>query len=63
MNALEVLTEKIQGDITARQSAIAGGAAKDFAEYREQVGVLRGLHHALAHVKDLSRAYLDGDDE
>jgi hypothetical protein len=32
---------------------LSGGGAKDFAEYRHIVGVIRGLTHAEQIVKDL----------
>lgn len=34
-------------------SFLAGGGAKDFAEYRHVCGVIRGLTHAEQLVKDL----------
>ena len=34
-------------------SFIAGGGAKDFAEYRHICGIIRGLTHADEIVKDL----------
>jgi hypothetical protein len=34
-------------------SFLAGGGAKDFAEYRHICGVIRGLTHAETLVKDL----------
>jgi hypothetical protein len=37
---------------TAVDKLIAGGA-KDYAEYRELVGVIRGLDHANYHLQDL----------
>jgi hypothetical protein len=41
-----------------RQSAIdklMSGAAKDYAEYRELVGVIRGLDHANYNLQDLKQ--------
>jgi hypothetical protein len=39
------------------------GGAKDFAEYREVCGVIRGLNAALREVGDLSRNYMDDNDD
>ena len=39
------------------------GGAKDFAGYKEVCGVIRGLDHALREVNDLSRNYMEDDDE
>jgi len=41
---------KLRGD---QVSFLAGGGAKDFAEYRHVCGVIRGLTHAEQLVKDL----------
>ena len=42
--------DKLRGDQIA---FLAGGGAKDFAEYRHGCGVIRGLTHADQLVKDL----------
>ena len=42
--------DKLRGD---QVSFLAGGGAKDFAEYRHVCGVIRGLTHAESIVKDL----------
>jgi hypothetical protein len=42
--------DKLRGDQT---TFLAGGGAKDFAEYRHVCGVIRGLTHAEQLVKDL----------
>lgn len=59
----EVLVEKIEEDITAKEAGVASGACKDYAEYREVCGTVRGLRFALSHILDLSRAYLDDNDD
>jgi hypothetical protein len=49
-----------------RQQAIdslVGGAAKDYAEYRELVGVIRGLSRANLHIQDLLRKLKDDNDD
>ena len=42
--------DKLRGD---QVSFLAGGGAKDFAEYRHVCGVIRGLTHAEQLVRDL----------
>ena len=39
------------------------GSAKDYAEYREIVGVLRGLLHASQNIEDLLERAKEIDDE
>jgi len=55
MTEIELL--KKQND-EFRQSAIdklMSGAVKDYAEYRELVGVIRGLDHANYNLQDLKQ--------
>lgn len=42
---------------------LVGGAAKDYAEYRELVGVIRGLDHANSSIQDLVRRLKEEDDD
>ena len=43
----DVLKEKIEADIVSAKDFLAGGGAKDFSQY----------------IQDLSRNYLEGDDD
>jgi hypothetical protein len=43
-------------------SFLAGGGAKDFAEYRHVCGVIRGLTHAEQLIKDLVQKMETSDD-
>ena len=38
-------------------------SAKDYANYREIVGLIRGLRSSITHIQDLSRKQLEGDDD
>ena len=58
----DVLQKKIEEDISSATEFLSGGGAKDFAQYKEITGMLRGLISCLNHVNDLSRNYLDDDD-
>lgn len=57
-----LLVKRIGEDITARQTALHAGACKSFDEYRELVGVLRGLTLAQQHVQDLANQMDNNDD-
>lgn len=58
----DVLIRKYEEDISSSADFLIGGGAKDFAEYREVVGRVRGLRLAIDATKDLSRSQLEDDD-
>lgn len=58
----DVLTDKIDADIASAQDFLRGGAPKDYAHYREVVGLIRGLEASKSYIEDLSRNYMDNDD-
>tara|TARA_R110000772_G_scaffold123192_1_gene229431 strand:+ start:5902 stop:6099 length:198 start_codon:yes stop_codon:yes gene_type:complete len=60
---LDVLKKKIEESISSAQEHLTGGAAKDYADYREVVGLIRGLEANLMYIDDLSRNYLDDDND
>ena len=51
--AFEYLAKEIDKLRNDQAIFLAGGGAKDFAEYRHVCGVIRGLTHAEQLVKDL----------
>jgi|TARA_R110000868_G_scaffold276603_1_gene536328 hypothetical protein len=59
----DVLQKKIEEDISSATEFLGNGGAKDFAQYKEITGMLRGLTSCLNHVNDLSRNYLDDDND
>tara|TARA_R100001369_G_scaffold58541_1_gene85491 strand:+ start:115 stop:309 length:195 start_codon:yes stop_codon:yes gene_type:complete len=59
----DVLQKKIEEDISSATEFLGDGGAKDFAQYKEITGMLRGLTSCLNHVNDLSRNYLDDDND
>jgi|TARA_R110001599_G_scaffold2161_2_gene11495 hypothetical protein len=59
----DVLKEKLTEQKRSSEEFIHSGAAKDFAEYREVCGVLRGLDTALREINDLSRNYMEDEDD
>ena len=42
---------------------LTSGAIKDFAEYRDLCGFIRGLEVALREINDLSRNYMEEEDD
>ena len=59
----DVLRKKIEEDISSATEFLSSGGAKDFAQYKEITGMLRGLTSCMNHVNDLSRNYLDDDND
>lgn len=60
---IDVLTDNYLERINAAKEVISSGGAKDYPEYRELCGLIRGLEHALREVNDLSRKLLDDDED
>lgn len=59
----DVLIKKLDEDISSATSFLSGGSAKDFAGYKEIVGLVRGLEASKQHIEDLARNYMDDEDE
>jgi hypothetical protein len=59
----DVLNERIDEQISSAQVFLSSGSAKDYANYREVVGLLRGLEVSKQFVEDLSRNFMDDDDD
>ena len=59
----DVLIEKFEEDVAASTQFLANGGAKDFHEYREAVGRIRGLQLAAQTTKDLMRSQMEEDDD
>jgi len=59
----DVLKDKLTESKRSSEDFLNSGGAKDFAEYKEVCGVIRGLNAALREVGDLSRNYMEDDDE
>ena len=58
----DVLIAKYAEDVLSATQFLANGGAKDFSEYREVVGRIRGLQLAIQTTKDLSRSQMEEDD-
>tara|TARA_R100001369_G_scaffold12139_1_gene26032 strand:- start:3413 stop:3610 length:198 start_codon:yes stop_codon:yes gene_type:complete len=59
----QVLKKRFEEDKASAIESIASGGAKDFAQYKDIAGYIRGLETCIRNVEDLSRNYMDGDDE
>jgi hypothetical protein len=59
----DVLTDNIDEQISSAQEYLNGGGPKDYAAYREVVGLIRGLEASKSYIEDLSRNYRDNDDD
>tara|TARA_B100000780_G_scaffold207642_1_gene147948 strand:- start:1292 stop:1489 length:198 start_codon:yes stop_codon:yes gene_type:complete len=59
----DVLTKQIEDATSSAQEFLENGSATDYANYREVVGLIRGLQTSLSYIKDLSRNYMDDDND
>lgn len=59
----EILNQKINDRIQDLNGALSTGAAKDYAEYKEMSGAIRGLRTAQMELTDLLRKIKESDDE
>lgn len=63
MDEYERLLKLFREEKQASEEFLTTGGAKDFATYREVVGVLRGLGTAIQITTDLLRRQTDDDDD
>jgi len=59
----DVLVDKIDEQLSSAHTFVAGGVPQDYANYREVVGLIRGLESAKIIVEDLSRNFMEDDDD
>ena len=59
----DVLNEQIDAQISSAQVFLAAGSAKDYPNYREVVGLIRGLEASKRVVEDLSRNFTEDNDD
>jgi len=59
----DALIEKHEEDVASSTQFLATGGAKSFDEYKEVVGRIRGLQLAIQTTKDLSRNYMEDDND
>tara|TARA_A100001391_G_C4930812_1_gene241739 strand:- start:355 stop:555 length:201 start_codon:yes stop_codon:yes gene_type:complete len=58
----DVLEERIGEQRSSAMEFLSNGSPNDYAEYKELCGVIRGLDTALFYVNDLSRNFLEDDE-
>jgi hypothetical protein len=59
----DVLREKLIAHKHAIADSLVSGAIKDYAEYRELCGLIRGLETAQREIQDLAQNYMDDDND
>lgn len=59
---LEYLNKKLKDEIMVIEENMGQGAAKDYAEYQNLCGVIRGLLTAQREINDLLRKVKEHDD-
>jgi len=57
----EVLLERHEADVASCTQFLASGGPKDFSEYKEVVGRIRGLQLAIQTTKDLQQIEIEND--
>jgi hypothetical protein len=60
---MELLQKKLEERKKLIVESVGSGVAKDYAEYRDLCGVIRGLTTAQQEIEDLVRKLKDDDDE
>ena len=63
MDVFKLLHGKLQDRIQDMEMSLSNGSAKDYAEYRELCGVIRGLRSAQMEVQDLASRLKESEDE
>lgn len=58
----DYLVKKLRDREEQMKSHMSEGSAKDYAEYRFQTGVIKGLRSAMLDIQDLLRKYEDNDE-
>tara|TARA_Y100000310_G_C20384361_1_gene669688 strand:+ start:238 stop:435 length:198 start_codon:yes stop_codon:yes gene_type:complete len=59
----DVLDKKLSEMQKQQEDFLSGGSAQDHAEYKESCGVIRGLAAARREIEDLSRNYMEDEDD
>ena len=59
----DVLIEKMDEDVRSSVEFLVAGSAKDYAEYREIVGRIRGLRLGMGATEDLKRSQMEDNDD
>ena len=60
---IDLLSDRIEEQIEMLMSSLSDGVAKDYAEYRDMCGAIRGLRTAHRETKDLVRKLKEDEDD
>ena len=60
---MDLLGDKIQEQIDLLIGSLSDGVVKDYAEYKDMCGAIRGLRTAQREINDLVRKLKEEDDE
>ena len=63
MQTIELLDKKLEENIQQLVDSLSDGVAKDYADYKELCGAIRGLRTAQREAKDLVRKLKEIDDD
>ena len=63
MDIFELLNTKLEDRVCDMEMSLSNGSAKDYAEYRELCGVIRGLRSAQIEIQDLASRLKESEDE
>jgi len=59
----EILSAKLEDHIGQHQLVVNDGAAKDYADYKELCGTIRGLKIAQMEIRELGKNLRDSEDQ
>jgi hypothetical protein len=62
VQAFDYLSDKLANEVRVLQENLGTGAAKDYAEYQNMCGVIRGLLTAQREINDLVHRVKEYDD-
>lgn len=62
-SVVDVFLNELRSQIKSRTDHLSSGAVKDYAEYRDICGFIRGLESADAYLTDLLKKQEYSDDE
>jgi hypothetical protein len=60
---LELLNKKLEEQVKSHSEFLSGGGSEDFAAYKMQCGIIRGLQTAQREIGDLVRKLKDDNDD
>jgi hypothetical protein len=62
-SVIDLLSDRIEEQINLLVNSLSDGVAKDYAEYRDMCGAIRGLRTAHRETNDLVRKIKEDEDD